>query len=41
MPWNYSYALSQDAHLQLIWILREHSPDFLLLGGQDGVIALR
>lgn len=41
MPWNYSYALSQDAHLQLIWILGEHSPDFLLLGGQDGVIALR
>lgn len=39
MPWNCPYTLPQDARLQLIRILREHSPDFLLLGGQGGVIA--
>ena len=37
-PWDCPYTLPQEARLRLARILRDNSPDFLVVGGQGGVI---
>ena len=37
-PWDCPYTLPVESRLRLARILKDHSPDFLVVGGQGGVI---